>query len=156
MRVPSFLFFSMWTGWHYRIRYMLTAFVLLVGSFLLMLLATNLPVLIAGQIVFGASAAFIYAGSLYYAMHVSEGAGGHAGTHEAMLGVGMVTGPLVGVIASSAGAGVPMIAVTVTGVLGVGLVALIWMARAAGGTGFQPVRDAASRRIHGQDAHAIK
>jgi hypothetical protein len=97
-----------------------------------MLLIHNLAVLIATQVLFGASAAILYSASLYYAMHVSSGHGGHAAFHEAFIGIGSTAGPLIGALASSgqSGQAMPHIAVGVSILLAAGLAVIIWMALA--------------------------
>ncbi len=94
-RFLGFLLTWFWTRWHYRARWQLLAYGALATSFLWMLLSPNLPALIIGGMAFGLATAMLYAASLYYSMHVSSGAGQHAGIHEAVLGVGVVLGPMV-------------------------------------------------------------
>lgn len=98
-RFLGFLLTWFWTGWHYRVRWQLLAYGALAASFLWMLLSPTLPAMIIGGIFFGLATAMLYAGSLYYSMHVSGGAGQHAGIHEAVLGVGVVLGPMVAAMA---------------------------------------------------------
>lgn len=88
-----------WSGWHYKIRWLLGSQIALAGAFCLCLLVHNQLVLAISQIVFGLASALVYSGSLYYAMHVSSGEGGHAGIHEALIGLGIAIGPAVGALA---------------------------------------------------------
>jgi MFS family permease len=106
VRIGGFLAWFIWPGWHYKLRYMLAAYVLLIAGFFTLLFfagdhGTPLPILIAGQAAFGLSASFIYASALYYAMHVSSGGGSHAGMHEALIGLGIGTGCAVGAFSLS-------------------------------------------------------
>jgi MFS family permease len=126
-----------WAGWHYKIRWLLGAQIALAASFCLSLLIHHPIMLAASQIVFGLSTALVYSGSLYYAMHVSSGEGGHAGIHEALIGLGIAIGPAVGALAGGNHLDVHAlhaIAWGVTAVMAVGIVvmaivALRWRGR---------------------------
>jgi len=95
-RLGSFFTFWLWSGWHYRFRYLLTAYVTLVGSFALIVLTPNLSVLVLAQIIFGFALGLIYCSSLFYSMDLSETKGAHGGVHEAAIGLGNFAGPAVG------------------------------------------------------------
>ena len=51
----TFIVLWQWTGWHYRFRWLLGAFVGLIGGFSLLLLSTNLGLLVVAQVIFGVS-----------------------------------------------------------------------------------------------------
>jgi predicted MFS family arabinose efflux permease len=85
-----------WTGWHYRFRWLVTAFGLLVVSFAAILTVPSLAVLLAAQIFFGTAIGLIYYSSLFYSMDASEIKSEHGGIHEAAIGVGNCLGPAVG------------------------------------------------------------
>jgi MFS family permease len=126
-RAAGFLLAGKWTGWHYKARWLVGAQLALAASFLLMLLIPNIWVLIATQILFGLATALIYSSSLYYAMHTSEGSGGHAGFHEALIGLGIFVGPAVGALAGGDArdtAALTRIAWSVTTVLLLGALAM--------------------------------
>jgi MFS family permease len=126
-RAAGFLLAGKWTGWHYKARWLVGAQLALAASFLLMLLIPNIWLLIATQILFGLSTALIYSSSLYYAMHTSEGSGGHAGLHEALIGLGIFVGPAVGALAGGDArdtAALTRIAWSVTTVLLLGALAM--------------------------------
>jgi MFS family permease len=96
-RLAAFYILWRWTGWHYRHRWMLGAFIVMTISFIFIIPATSVVVLVAAQIGFGLSIGLIYYSSLYYAMHASEGDhGAHGGKHEAMIGIGLFVGPAFG------------------------------------------------------------
>ena len=82
-----------------RVRWMLGGFFSLVGATVMLIAVPSIAVLIGGQIILGLAAALVYAGSLYYSMHLSHGAGEHAGLHEALIGMGTVVGPAVAALA---------------------------------------------------------
>jgi MFS family permease len=134
VRFLGFAVLGRWKGWHYKVRWLMGPLVALGASLAAMLLVPNAWVLVGGQVVFGFSTAVVYSASLYYAMHVSSGHGGHAAFHEAMIGVGTVVGPVIGALASMGEGGggevaMPRIALAVTGVLVAGILAVGWMGR---------------------------
>ena len=97
-RVAAFAVLWLWTGWHYRFRWMVTAFAAIIVSFVSILLAPSLIVMVLAQVFFGLSAGLIYYSSLFYAMDVGEAKGEHGGLHEAAIGIGICAGPAVGAL----------------------------------------------------------
>jgi predicted MFS family arabinose efflux permease len=95
-RLGAFFVLWRWNGWHYRFRWLLVAYLALVGTFAAILMAPNLAGLILAQIVFGAAAGLIYYSSLYYSMDLGDTKGEHGGIHEAVIGLGNFAGPAVG------------------------------------------------------------
>ena len=96
VRLGTFVLLWHWPGWHYRFRWLVTAFALLILSFAAILVAPNLAVLIAAQIFFGAAIGLIYYSSLFYSMDASDTKSEHGGIHEAAIGAGNFIGPAVG------------------------------------------------------------
>lgn len=96
VRTASFLWLWLWPGWHYRFRWLMTAYVALTISFEAMLLGNHVWIVIVAQIFFGLALGLIYYSSLYYSMHVGETKGEHGGFHEAMIGAGNCIGPAIG------------------------------------------------------------
>ncbi len=126
VRLGTFVALWQWTGWHYRFRWLVGAFVGLTAGFSLLLLSTNLGLLVAAQVVFGVSIGLIYYSSLFYSMDVGETKGEHGGLHEAMIGAGMCLGPAVGALSLCLAPGSPNAGVyTVTALLACGLAGLI-------------------------------
>jgi predicted MFS family arabinose efflux permease len=128
-RLGTFLMLWSWTGWHYRFRWLVTAFGLLVVSFAAILTVPSLAVLLAAQIFFGTAIGLIYYSSLFYSMDASEIKSEHGGIHEAAIGAGNFIGPAVGAASLQwmpqyAGSG----AVAVSGLLllGFGALLAIW------------------------------
>jgi predicted MFS family arabinose efflux permease len=97
-RLGTFFLLWFWTDWHYRFRWLVTAFILLIGSFALILTVPNLAVLMAAQIFFGVAIGLIYYSSLFYSMDAGDDKGEHGGIHEAAIGVGNFIGPGVGAL----------------------------------------------------------
>jgi len=98
VRVGAFIGLWRWTGWHYRFRWLVAAFIGLITSFAAILITSNLLVFIFGQIVFGACVGLIYYSSLFYSMDAGDSKGEHGGIHEAAIGVGNCVGPAIGAL----------------------------------------------------------
>ena len=93
IRAFAFLKLWLWPGWHYRFGWFLTGLVGLLVSYLVLLTATSIPLLLLSQIGFGWCSALLYYSSLYYAMDGSQSHSEHGGIHEALIGVGICGGP---------------------------------------------------------------
>jgi len=99
-RLGTFALLWQWRGWHYKYRWLLSAFLMLIGSFMLLLLANQLWLVVVAQIFFGFAAGLLYYSSLFYSMDVGgETQGEHGGLHEAAIGIGICVGPAVGAAA---------------------------------------------------------
>ena len=129
VRLGSFVLLWYWTDWHYRFRWLVTAFALLIISFALILTVPSLALLIVAQIFFGGAIGLIYYSSLFYSMDASDAKGDHGGIHEAAIGVGNCLGPAVGAASlqflpqyASSGA----VAVSVLLLCGLGGLLAIW------------------------------
>lgn len=94
-RFAAFFGLWAWSGWHYRFRWLLVAYIVLLVTFALIVLAPNLRVLVMAQIVFGGALGLIYYSSLFYSMDLSETKSEHGGIHEAAIGFGNFAGPAV-------------------------------------------------------------
>jgi MFS family permease len=99
VRTAAFVLFWLWPGWHYRFRWLLNAYLGMIASFIAILLAPSVPILVAVQVGFGLCIGLIYYSSLFYSMDVGETKGEHGGLHEAAIGVGSCTGPAIGAAA---------------------------------------------------------
>jgi predicted MFS family arabinose efflux permease len=95
-RLAAFIWLWHWTGWHYRFRWLGGGFAVLAASFVLILLAPVLWMVVAAQVAFGVAAGLMYYSSLFYSMDVGEARAEHGGLHEAAIGVGIFLGPAVG------------------------------------------------------------
>ena len=127
-RVFAFVVLMKWSGWHYRFRWLVLAFALLIISFAVILIAPSRAAILAAQIFFGLGIGLIYYSSLFYAMDASENKSEHGGIHEAAIGVGNCLGPAAGATALWL---VPQDATigawAVSGVLTLGLGGLVWL-----------------------------
>jgi predicted MFS family arabinose efflux permease len=95
-RLGAFVGLWLWEGWHYRFRWLLLAYVGLVGSFTAVLLAPNVTLLVSAQLLFGVACGLLYYSSLFYSMDRSDTKGEHGGIHEAVIGLGNFAGPALG------------------------------------------------------------
>lgn len=126
-RFGAFVLLWQWSGWHYRFRWLLGSFLLLIISFAAILLASHLWIVVVAQVFFGLATGLIYYSSLFYSMDASDEKGAHGGVHEAFIGAGICLGPAVGAAALQFGPHVANAgAWAVTGLLGVGLGGLLW------------------------------
>lgn len=98
-RFGAFALLWKWQGWHYRFRWLLGSFILLIGSFAAILLARELWIVVVAQVFFGLSTGLIYYSSLFYSMDAGDAKGEHGGLHEAFIGAGICLGPAVGAAA---------------------------------------------------------
>jgi MFS family permease len=92
-RAGAFLALWLWPGWHYRFRFLASAYVVMMVSFAAMILAPHLWVLVLSQMLLGPAIGLIYYSSLFYSMDVGKTKGEHGGIHEAVIGVGNCVGP---------------------------------------------------------------
>jgi len=99
VRFFAFIALWQWTGWHYRFRWLVTAYVTLVISFAAILVLPNLAAVLIAQLFFGAAVGLIYYSSLFYAMDAHDSSSEHGGIHEAAIGLGNCVGPAVGATA---------------------------------------------------------
>jgi hypothetical protein len=132
-RMGTFLLLWLWTGWHYRLRWFLGAYLLLVLSFATLLLVPKLAAIVLAQIAFGIAVGLIYYSSLYYSMDVGEAKGEHGGMHEAAIGAGIFAGPAIGASAlhlfpGSPNSGAWAVSIALCGGLA-GLIAMAWRNR---------------------------
>jgi MFS family permease len=125
-RLAAFVWLWHWTGWHYRFRWLGGGFAVLTGSFITILLAPALWMVVLAQLAFGITAGLMYYSSLFYSMDVGEARAEHGGLHEAAIGAGIFLGPAVGAASLHFLPGYPHAsAIAVSGMLGVGLLMLL-------------------------------
>ena len=100
-RLSCFIGLFAWAGWHGRKLPILVAIAALPIGFALVLLGPSLAPVIAGEVLFGAAAGFLYTAALYYAQVVQNASVDAGGAHEALIGVGYALGPGAGLIGTA-------------------------------------------------------
>jgi len=95
-RLAAFVICWLWTGWHYRFRWLAGSCLLMIVCFFGLLMTQSIGLLLVAQTGFGLSIGLIYYSSLYYSMNVTENQSSNAGLHEAMIGAGLFIGPAAG------------------------------------------------------------
>lgn len=125
-RLAAFIMLVRWPGWHYRFRWLLSSYVLLIAGFASVLLARDLWCLSIGQVAFGLAVGFLYYSSLFYSMDVGEARAEHGGIHEAVMGAGNFIGPGVGALSLVIAPQSPHIGIwAVSGLLAAGMAGLL-------------------------------
>ena len=94
------------TRWHYRLSPLLIVQGLAILSYITIWKVQTPLLWTVAFAVIGLSAAFTYFSSLYYGLHKHDDKGNKSGWHEAILGMGILVGPLLGGIAADSGWGV--------------------------------------------------
>ncbi len=126
VRVGAFVVLWRWSGWHYQFRWLVTAFVLMVISFAVILTVPSLAAIFIAQIFFGATVGLMYYSSLFYAMDAHDSSSEQGGIHEAAIGLGNCLGPAAGAAALWLAPQNPSVgAWAVTGLLTLGLGGLV-------------------------------
>ncbi|MEW6187478.1 MAG: MFS transporter [Thermodesulfobacteriota bacterium] len=129
-RLSAFAVLWRWTGWHYRFRWLAGAFLVMTVAFFGFLTAQTIWILVLAELCFGSAIGLIYYSSLYYSMNVSREQSTNAGIHEAVIGVGLFGGPVIGAVALSLLPEVAsMGAWSVGGLLGTGFIGLFFVKR---------------------------
>lgn len=95
-RVAAFCGLWFWAGWHYRFRWLLASYLVLVVTFVVILVVPNLAVVVLAQLALGGALGLIYYSSLFYSMDAGDTKGVHGGIHEAAIGLGCFAGPAAG------------------------------------------------------------
>jgi hypothetical protein len=107
VRVVTFAALLVATRWQGRAAPLVLCALGLPASFCAVLFAESLPVVLLGEIAFGAFSGLTYYAALYYAMVVKDAAVAAGGVHESLIGLGFALGPAAGLvghaIADSAG-----------------------------------------------------
>jgi hypothetical protein len=98
--------------WHGRWATAVVAAVLLLGGFAVVVLASSIPGVAAGLLVFGLGQAVVYYTALYYVMRVGEADVDAASTHEGLIGVGYAAGPAAAAVGVVIGGGGAVVAAT--------------------------------------------
>jgi MFS family permease len=131
-RLGAFALLWIWPGWHYRFRWFVGAFVLLIASFATILISPVLWPVFLAQAGFGLAVGLLYYSSLYYSMDAGDTKGEHGGIHEALIGAGIFAGPAIGGAALWLMPGIRQAdtwAVSIALTMGLGIILLAWNRR---------------------------
>ena len=104
-RLATFISLLAFSGWHGRIMPVVLAIIALPAGFALVLLGSSVSTVVPGELLFGASAGFLYTAALYYAQVVQNASVDAGGAHEALIGLGYAAGPAAGLIGSAIAGG---------------------------------------------------
>ena len=127
-RGGSFVFLRFWPKWHYRFRFLATAYATMIVCFGIILFTSRLWFLLPAELGLGFSLALIYYSSLFYSMDVGETKGEHGGIHEAAIGAGSGFGPAIAATAMTAFPQFPASGTwAVVGLLLIGWGILFWL-----------------------------
>jgi len=98
VRVATFAALGTTVAWHGRRWPILASIIILPVGFVLVVTGLSTPVVVLGQLLFGAAMGAVYTAHLYYATVVENASVGAGGQHEGLIGLGFFTGPAVGLI----------------------------------------------------------
>ena len=127
-RFGAFVLLWKWRGWHYRFRWLLGSFAVLIASLATILISSQLWLVVLAQVLTGLAVGLIYYSSLFYSMDVGEASSEHGGLHEAFIGAGICVGPAAGAAALTlAPQSANVFAWAVSGLLVAGCGGLVWL-----------------------------
>lgn len=98
VRVLTFAALATFPAWHGRVSPLVASALGLPLAFAAILIGSSLPVVLLGEAVFGVLAGTTYYAALYYAIVVKNASVDAGGTHEGLIGLGLVIGPGVGLV----------------------------------------------------------
>ena len=98
VRFGAFVLLFLYSGWHFRLRYLALSMVGLPLGFFMVLYGPNLSVVLSGEAVFGLAGGLVYFSAMYYAMVVHNAAVEAGGMNEGIIGTGFAIGPAAGLI----------------------------------------------------------
>jgi MFS family permease len=98
VRVATFAALALFPGWHGRRAPLLLSALGLPIGFGAILFGGTLGTVLLGELAFGVLAGLSYYAALYYALVVQNGSVDAGGDHEGLIGVGLVVGPVIGLL----------------------------------------------------------
>jgi hypothetical protein len=111
--------------WHGRWSALFAAGFALTGGLVIVLLSTSTAGVVLGLALFGVGMGLTYCATLYYSLTVGHGAVDAGGGFEALVGLGYVMGPLVGLVGQATAAGPSASLVTVLLTVGCALLGAV-------------------------------
>ncbi|HTA88620.1 MAG TPA: MFS transporter [Polyangiaceae bacterium] len=104
-RLGCFIGLFAYSGWHGKKSPIALAIASLPLGFALVLFGQSVAVVVAGELLFGAAAGFLYTAALYYAQVVQNASVDAGGAHEALIGIGYALGPGAGLVGTALAGG---------------------------------------------------
>ncbi len=104
-RLSCFVGLFAYSGWHGKQKPIAFAIASLPLGFGLVLFGQSVAVVVAGELLFGAAAGFLYTAALYYAQVVQNASVDAGGAHEALIGLGYALGPGAGLVGTALAGG---------------------------------------------------
>ncbi len=95
-QVSAFALLRQTARWHYRLAPMVLSLSILLGVSLLIYTSTSFVQFIPAMALMGTCTGVAYFSSLYYSLNTPTERGARSGIHEALIGLGVVAGPLSG------------------------------------------------------------
>lgn len=102
-RFGAFALFVAWSGWRGSAAFLVAGTVALLGGFGLVLGLPTMATVLAGLAAFGLGQGALYYAALYYGMSGGHDAVESGGTHEAVIGLGYLAGPLLALLGTAVG-----------------------------------------------------
>jgi MFS family permease len=99
-QVVTFAVLARTSRWHYNVLPLLASQVSLLLASLLVFSVSGVLALAPVMILIGACTGLSYYSSIYYSLATPAGKGARSGIHEALIGTGLVAGPLTGGVAA--------------------------------------------------------
>ena len=109
-RVAGIAILRRWSWWHGRWDATLLGGALLVGGYVAVVAAPNIPAIVAALIAFGLGQAVVYYAAMYYVMRVGDADVDAASTHEGLIGVGYGVGPAAALLGVTVGGAAAIVA----------------------------------------------
>jgi MFS family permease len=100
-RLCCFIALFAYSGWHGKKLPLFLAIFALPLGFALVLFGQSVPVVVSGELLFGAAAGFLYTAALYYAQLIQNASVDAGGAHEALIGAGYALGPGAGLVGTA-------------------------------------------------------
>ncbi len=104
-RLACFVGLFAYSGWHGKQKPIALAIASLPLGFGLVLFGQSVTAVVAGELLFGAAAGFLYTAALYYAQVVQNASVDAGGAHEALIGLGYALGPGAGLVGTALAGG---------------------------------------------------
>jgi MFS family permease len=98
VRLLAFALLGAFPGWHGKVPPLVAAMIGLPVGFALVLFGPTIPLVLLGELLFGAAAGLVYYAALYYALVVKNASVDAGGAHEGLIGLGFALGPLLGLV----------------------------------------------------------